>query len=116
MVESIADPAGGLSRGGATVSESGEEFDAAYWPRTKRKGSKMGAASWATEEMRFTDLNGAQTECYVFVSAAGDYPIQVPGWYHRSFPATMSVLDILNGIQQGTVPGVLEWDRGAPKP
>ena len=76
----------------------------------------MGADSWAIEELRFTGLNGPQTECYARVSAEGDYPHMVPGWYHRSFPATTSTLDILAGIKDGTVPGVLMWDRGAPQP
>jgi hypothetical protein len=71
----------------------------------------LGAASWAIEEIRFTGLTGEQTECYVFVSASGDFPIQVPGWYHRSFPKSMNTL----GLRDGTVPGILEWDRGAPR-
>jgi hypothetical protein len=37
------------------------------------------------------------THCYVAVDAEGDCPLGVQGWHHKTFPASMSALDILKG-------------------
>ena len=36
-----------------------------------------------------------EIRCYVAVEAGGDSPIGVQGWHHKTFPASLAVIDIL---------------------
>ena len=62
-------------------------------------------------EIRFTFPEGL-THCYVLIEARGDCPLGVAGWHHKAFPATVNVVEILNGIATGDAPHL--WDHGAP--
>ena len=54
----------------------------------------MANSSYEVKEIRFV-IKDELTECYVLVQAYGDSPIGVQGWHHKTFPASMSCLDIL---------------------
>jgi hypothetical protein len=50
------------------------------------------------------------THCYVAVEARGDCPMGVQGWHHKSFPANVPAIDILQGDFD-----FLMWGLEAPK-
>ena len=54
----------------------------------------MARATATIKQIQFV-IEGELTEAYVFVEADGDAPIGVQGWHHKTFPASMSVKDIL---------------------
>lgn len=54
------------------------------------------------------------TEVYVAVDAVADCPMGVQGWHHKTFPASKSMLDILQGLKDGTVENYLLWPLDAP--
>ena len=54
----------------------------------------MGKCSSIVKEVRFV-IEDELTQCYVAVEAVGDCPIGVQGWHHKTFPASLSLLDIL---------------------
>lgn len=74
----------------------------------------MGKCSVYFDEMRFDVRDEQITHAYCLVRTQGDCPIQLPGWYHKAFPSTMSSLDILQAIKDGKEQ-ILMWDQGAPK-
>jgi hypothetical protein len=56
----------------------------------------MADSSYEVIELRFV-IKPELTECYVALQAFGDSPIGVQGWHHKTFPASMPVVDILRG-------------------
>ena len=73
----------------------------------------MGKAGYNILELRFDTRHPELTECYIFLEAWGDAPLGVQGWHHKTFPASMSSLDILQGpiAKQDFV----LWSLEAPK-
>ena len=72
----------------------------------------MGACKTAIDELRFDTSDDQVMEVYVLVRAWGDCPHTVQGWYHKTFPARVSALDVLKGdIANGEY---LMWPREAP--
>ena len=66
-------------------------------------------------EVRFV-IEDELTECYVRLEGDGvDEPIGVTGWHHKSFPASKSTLDILNGVADGSIESWLLWPLNAPR-
>jgi len=54
----------------------------------------MGKCESTIKKVLFV-IEDEMTHCYVAVEAKGDCPIGVQGWHHKSFPASISVEDIL---------------------
>lgn len=54
----------------------------------------MGRCESAVRELRFV-IKEELTEAYAAVEAAGDCPMGVQGWHHKSFPSSKNVVDIL---------------------
>lgn len=73
----------------------------------------MGDCHTFVDETRFITRDEELTEAYVFIRAEGDCP-PMQGWYHKTFPASKSVLDIITE-EIGQNKMLLEWDRGAPR-
>jgi hypothetical protein len=63
--------------------------------RHTSKGNMMGACDTYLTESRFI-IEKELTQVYVLIEAYGDCPFMIQGWKHRTFPASMSVIDILN--------------------
>ena len=70
----------------------------------------MGKATATITELRFL-VTPELTECYVAIAAEGDVPLGVQGWHHKTFPASMSVLEIL---QSADFREHLLWGQEAP--
>ena len=69
----------------------------------------MSYAGYDMLEVRFI-IEPELTQCYVFCQAIGDCPDGVQGWHHKTFPASVSVMDIVK-----VYPGeCLLWGRKAP--
>ena len=62
-------------------------------------------------EIRFI-IEDELTQCYVFFSVRGDSPIGIEGWHHKTFPASMTAVDILNGFGGDDDP--IFWAQQAP--
>ena len=71
----------------------------------------MGKCAATFREIRFV-LEDELTQVFVAIEAVGDCPISVQGWHHKTFPASLSAIDILNRIGSGDDPVL--WDGGAP--
>ena len=66
------------------------------------------------EEVRFDLRNEQLTGCYVFINnLSNDGLLGVHGWHYKSFPATITIMDILKGWEGGDDP--LLWPQQAPK-
>lgn len=70
----------------------------------------MGKASSRIREVRFI-IEEELTQTYVLSDAIGDCPTGVQGWHHKTFPASLSVMDIV----QNEIPHYLDWPLEAPK-
>ena len=64
-------------------------------------------------EVRFI-IEPEQTHCYVAYGPVSDGTLGVQGWHKRSFPASMSLIDILNGIGDGSIESAMLWGQEAP--
>jgi len=53
------------------------------------------------------------TQVYVFLVALNDAPLGLEGWHHKTFPASKSVVDILNSF--GGEDSPLMWPQKAPE-
>lgn len=62
-------------------------------------------------EVRFVFENQL-THCYILVNAIGDCPITLQGWHHKTFPASLSAIDILTHHVAGEY---LMWPLDAPR-
>ena len=75
----------------------------------------MGAASYKYREIRFV-IEDELTHCYVFLEAAGDCPLGVQGWHHKVYPASKSVLDIIQLTASGDAEhDPVLWGQEAPR-
>lgn len=73
----------------------------------------MGAAGAIFREVRFV-IEDELTQCYVAIDATGDAPLGVQGWHHKTFPASKSILDIVNGFATKDGDPIL-WPLNAPR-
>ena len=74
----------------------------------------MGAAHYDMREFRFI-IEDELTQAYVYIRAWGDVPLGVQGWHHKTYPASKSVLDILNLMASGKEgDDPLLWSHEAP--
>jgi hypothetical protein len=73
----------------------------------------MGTAIVTVREVRFL-IEDEVTQVYVLIvdETPGETPIGATGWKHKTFPASVSMLDILNNW---TKDDPMMWDSGAPK-
>ena len=71
----------------------------------------MGKCTSKITEIRFV-IEEELTECYIAVDAAGDCPIGVQGWHHKTYGASRSCQSILDEIGQGE--SYLLWPQDAP--
>ena len=70
----------------------------------------MAKASYETREIKFI-FEPELTQCYVYLEAHGDCPLGVQGVHHKTFPASMSALDILTNETINAVTWPLNaWD------
>ncbi len=66
------------------------------------------------DEIRFDTRDEQLTECYVYINnLSNDSMLGVQGWHHKTFPARMSVMDIMKAWGDGDDP--LLWPQKAPK-
>lgn len=70
----------------------------------------MGKCTSAIREVRFV-IEDELTQCYVLTDAIGDCPMGVQGWHHKTFPASKSAKDILEGPD---FPDYVLWAQEAP--
>lgn len=55
------------------------------------------------------------TDCYVLIHVVeGDPMIGVQGWHKRSFPESMSCIDIMNSFGNGEDDAPIMWGQEAP--
>ena len=67
----------------------------------------------AYQEMRFDVRDPELTQVYIMIdNLSNDGLIGVQGWHHKTFPARMSVIDIMKAWQDGDDP--LLWSQQAP--
>lgn len=74
---------------------------------------EMAAASVTYREIRFV-IGNELTQCYVLCEAGGDAPLGVQGWHHKTFPPSISVAEILQGMFGPD--GCILWPLNAPDP
>ena len=55
----------------------------------------MGKCESQIKEIRFV-IEDKLTQCYVYVEAFGDCPLNVQGWHHKTIASSTSVVDFLN--------------------
>lgn len=53
------------------------------------------------------------TQAYVYIDARNDVPLGVQGWHHKTFPMSMSTLDIVTAWAEGKE-NPLMWSLKAP--
>lgn len=73
----------------------------------------MAAASMKYREIRFV-IEDELTQVYVAIEAIGDCPLNVQGWHHKTFPASVPVIDLLGRIFKDGDDPVL-WGLEAPR-
>lgn len=73
----------------------------------------MANGSYETKEIRFV-IEPELTQCYVLLEADRNCPIGVQGWHHKTFPVSMSALDILEAYKSGKEQPVM-WPLNAPE-
>lgn len=56
----------------------------------------MADAGYSVVEIRIIVEHPELTEAYVLINAIGDAPLGVQGWHHKTFPASMSAVDIIS--------------------
>lgn len=67
----------------------------------------------AYQEIRFDVRDEQITHAYILVENMSRDGFPVGGWYHKAFPARMSVLDIMQAWADGKETPIL-WPHGAP--
>lgn len=73
----------------------------------------MGKASAEIKEVRFR-IKPELTEAYIFYQGHGDCPEPgTTGWHHKTFPISMSIIDILKAEAEGKDNSLL-WPLAAP--
>ena len=70
----------------------------------------MGKCISSIEEMRIDVRDEQMTKVYVLVRAEGDCPLGVQGWHHKTFPARLSAITIM----QEHFADYLLWPLAAP--
>ncbi len=68
----------------------------------------------AYQELRIDVRDPELTQVYIFIeNLSNDGMLGVQGWHHKTFPASMSMLDILNAWASGKE-NPLMWSLKAP--
>lgn len=76
----------------------------------------MADAIYDITEIRFV-IEPELTQVYMLAENVGnptDMPIGVVGWHHKTFPKSMSTLDIMNAWARGEETPIM-WPLDAPK-
>lgn len=73
----------------------------------------MGTCAQVHKQVLFV-IEDELTQAYFHIEAIGDCPIGVQGWHHRTFPASKSVINILEGIADGSIEDPVLWALEAP--
>ena len=69
----------------------------------------------AYQEIRFDVRDPELTQAYVFIeNLSNDGMLGVQGWHHKTFPASMSVFDIMNAWTEGKEDPLM-WPLNAPQ-
>lgn len=71
----------------------------------------MAAAAQKYRELRFV-IEDELTQVYVLIDALGDCPIGVQGWHHKTFPASVPVVAIVEKF--GGADDPVLWPLNAP--
>jgi hypothetical protein len=65
-------------------------------------------------ELRIDVRDPELTHAYALYKCLnGEFCLGIDGWHHKVFPASMSMLDIVNAWASGTE-RPMEWDMGNP--
>ena len=78
-----------------------------------RGDNEMAWAGQKYRELRFV-IEDELTQVYVAIEALGDCPLNVQGWHHKTFPASMNVMQIMEAVFGGKDSPVL-WPLNAPE-
>jgi hypothetical protein len=70
----------------------------------------MGKCETIIKEVRFV-FEDELTQTYILTNALGDCPSGVQGWHHKTFPKSMSAVDIMNSLDKDSY---LLWPLKAP--
>ena len=73
----------------------------------------MGKATYEVLEIRFV-IKPELTEAFFFFQGHGDVPLGVTGWHHKTFPASVAVIDIIKAHGEGKEDPLL-WPLEAPE-
>lgn len=73
----------------------------------------MGKCTQTYKEFRFV-IEDELTQAYVLIQADGDCPLGVQGWHHKTFAATKSLVDVINGVADGSIEDFVLWPLDAP--
>lgn len=65
------------------------------------------------KELRFV-IEDELTQVYILCEAVGDCPLGVHGWHHKTFPASVSAIDVLTMIGKGEEKHLL-WPLNGPE-
>lgn len=69
----------------------------------------------AYQEIRFDVRHPELTQAYVLIeNLSGDGMLGVQGWHHKTFPASMSTLDIMKAWADGKEEPLM-WAQQAPE-
>jgi len=66
------------------------------------------------DEIRIDVRDPEITKVYVFVTNISEDGFPVGGWYHKTFPARMSMLDIIQAWATGKEEPIM-WAKQAPE-
>lgn len=66
------------------------------------------------QEVRFDVRDEDLTHAYVYIHCLNDAPAGIEGWHHKTFPSSMSILDIMTAWNKGEE-NPITWSLQAPK-
>lgn len=75
----------------------------------------MGDCSVFYDEIRFSVRDPDKTEMWVFIRGEGDCPFQALGWHYKTFPSSVTTMQILAQWAAGAE-DPLKWERRDPPP
>lgn len=80
------------------------------------QGENMGKCHVSLDEIRINVENQAATHAYVLVRMRGDCPLDMTGWYHKTFPVTLPTSEVYRLIVSGDESPLTaeHWTRRRP--
>ena len=66
------------------------------------------------DEIRFDVRDDNSTHVYCYVSAVGDCPHMVQGWYHREYPAAIPTVKIMEDLFSSIEDDPMRWEKKTP--